>query len=561
MLFIKNILTAVLFFLLISCAVQKGPGGGPLDRMPPKVEFTSPASDSLNLPLNLDKIELRFSERMDQSSLNNNIYISPPLKFESEWDGWDELTLHLQDSLLPEKTYVVSIGAGAKDLQKNSMKESLQFAFSTGAVIDSGIIKGKIYHNEKNKIYNLFAYPLEDGTNIDPIKELPVYITQSGTSGIYSFTYLKLGLYRIIAVDDQNYNLLVDADQERIGITCRDVLLDSANHVSGGLNFQLTRSDTTAPQVISVRPPNRTTIQLRLSEPVKMPAAGEYFILDSLRQETVKVLGFSRDPEKNNIINFYTYPLDSLARYQFRIHSLTDTSGNITETLPLYSFSASTRKDTTSFKLLHFPKDSSKNLSPRAKVNMEFSRPVDTTSVKNAFLLTSAAGDTLPGRWSFPDLFKAAFMPLKFFITDSAYFSRINLAEIKDLYGESLADSTADYYFSIVPAREIGEISGEVISMLEHSAPVHLNIRPLTSRQPPVKIVVDKKKTFLVPYLTEGKYLIDGFIDLNRDGKFSAGRLLPFEYSEPFAFSKDTIEVRKRWEKSGIRFVIPEEGY
>jgi len=546
---------------LISCAVQKSPGGGPLDRTPPEIEYTNPASDSLGLPLHLERIDLRFSERMDQSSLNNNIYISPPLKFETEWDGWDELTLHLQDSLLPEKTYVVSIGAGARDLQKNSMKESLQFAFSTGTVIDSGSIKGKIFHKEKNKIYNLFAYDLSDSTAFNPLKNKPEYITQSGPSGDFNFTYLQLGRYRIMAVEDQNHNLLVDADYEKIGIPVKDVLLDSARHTASGLNFQLTKSDTTPPAVISLRSVYRTAVQLRLSEPVSLPAEGEYSIVDSLKQQPVNILGFSQDPEKNNIIHFYTDPLDSAARYQLYLKSLEDTSGNISSKLPLYMFSASAKDDTAGFRLLHHsPKDSSKNLSPRMKVSMEFSLPVDTASIKTACILVSAGGDTVSGNWKFPNLFMAEFKPTNFFKPDSSYSSVLNLSELRNLYNQSIADSVSDYYFSIVPAREMGEISGEAVIQSGETAPVHLNVRSLNSRQAPVEIILDRKNTFFVPYMREGKYLIDGFIDLNRDGRFSAGSLLPFKYSEPFVFGRDTIEVRKRWEKSGVRFAIPREG-
>ena len=68
--YFSHLLVLTLLGFALNCAMQKAPGGGPIDRTPPEVVFTLPAKDSLFIAPDLKQIEIRFSERMTRSSLN-----------------------------------------------------------------------------------------------------------------------------------------------------------------------------------------------------------------------------------------------------------------------------------------------------------------------------------------------------------------------------------------------------------------------------------------------------------------------------------------------------------
>ena len=175
----KIIFTSISYILclfLISCATKGAPSGGPVDREPPEVVNTFPTSDSLFVHKDLQYIEIEFSERMTESSLARSLFISPHLSFEIEWQDAETVQMLLTDSLIESQTYVISVGAEASDARQNKMKESFQFAFSTGGHIDRGSINGRIFDLEKNETAAAFAYILDDTSKFDPVNKQPFYI-------------------------------------------------------------------------------------------------------------------------------------------------------------------------------------------------------------------------------------------------------------------------------------------------------------------------------------------------------------------------------------------------
>jgi beta-lactam-binding protein with PASTA domain len=138
----KAIQLTLLFLILafLNCAKEGMPPGGPVDTTPPEVLSVSPKPFSTRVDLN-SKIEITLSERMSNKPTEESIFISPfPKKpFDYKWKG-KKLILSPPEPLLESKTYVVTIGTGARDLRNNHLSKSYTFAFSTGAGLDSGTI-------------------------------------------------------------------------------------------------------------------------------------------------------------------------------------------------------------------------------------------------------------------------------------------------------------------------------------------------------------------------------------------------------------------------------------
>ena len=57
------------------------------------------------------------------------------------------MIIELNDSLIKNQTYIISINRNLIDEHKVKIKQEIQLAFSTGEKIDHGSIKGKIYHS------------------------------------------------------------------------------------------------------------------------------------------------------------------------------------------------------------------------------------------------------------------------------------------------------------------------------------------------------------------------------------------------------------------------------
>jgi len=140
-----------LALLLSGCATRGAPGGGPPDKTGPEVVRTFPPADSVLVDSLLQYIEIEFSEPVLEGPFSQSLFVSPPLPFEIDWRDADVVRLMLQDTLRPQQTYVITIGAGTTDERDNKMKSSYSFAFSTGRKIDQGSINGKIYDLAENQ--------------------------------------------------------------------------------------------------------------------------------------------------------------------------------------------------------------------------------------------------------------------------------------------------------------------------------------------------------------------------------------------------------------------------
>ncbi len=527
-----------------------------MDKTPPKVIQTFPQSDSLNIPRTLDHIEIVFSERMNQATLAKNLFISPPLSYETDWEGWDAATLLLADTLQPERTYVISVATGMEDLHKNKMAESFQFAFSTGSKMDRNKIQGRVFFENIQHPFRIFAYELSDSLNFDPTKNKPDYISMAGIDGFFELNYMKNGQFRILAVDDRNGNLLLDANTESFGLTSRDVYLEGNNSSVLGLNFRITSMDTVAPAVQMVRPINDSYLQLRFSEPVLKPVVT---IHDSATGDILPVLKTEPNTEFKNILDIFTVRQDSGRTFRLDVPAVTDSAGNVSGSGYTFFFNGSLLVDTTIFRLKSFlPKDSTENSSPGVNVCLNFSRPVDSLSLMQAFHLWRTDSSEVKGKWNYRSAGEVCFVPLSPLQPDSSYRAWLDMKQVSDLWGKALADSQVSHYFSIVSSRELGSISGRVPGADSLSRPVYVQCHPLSKKGGWRTVEADKTGTFQFENLPEGKYKLRVFVDSDSNKTYSFGRLRPFRFAEPFRVLADTVRVRKRWESSDVYIPLPD---
>ncbi len=558
MYFSKFILLFIISFLIFSCAVQRPPSGGPVDRIPPEIITSEPVSGALNIPVTLNKIKIVFSERMKQSTVRNNLFISPPVKFSTDWKKGRILIVSLEDSLKPQQTYVLSVGSGLQDMHNNKMTHSFTLAFSTGDTIDQGQISGRIYGLKRSETFYVFAYLINDSIRFNPFKNKPDYVTLTGDKGDYILGYLKSGKYRVVGVEDRNHNLLLDAIMERFALSFRDVALHDSLNRFRGLNMQLAKLDTIPPILTAARARYQDLLVLRFSEPLALDSLTEISIADSLTNQPLRIKALAKAPKHDSWLELVTAAMDSSRIYRVKCQNLADSSGNRNPDTLITYFMSTTKKDTGIFKLLrHLPKDSAKNVRPETSVVFEFNQPVDGQQIKNNYRLQNKTGKPVPGQWRIKNLYHIEYHPNKPLKPDQTYQSILNLKGLKSYFGKTTKDSVSSHVFTIISQKELGEISGTIQPAISLNHPLILNVRSVRGKRFYKSLTIRKKHSFKFDYLPEGSYKIDGFIDLNENGKLDHGSLLPFKFCEPFEFMQDTIKVRKRWETSGVIFTLP----
>ncbi len=539
------------------CAGRGRPGGGPVDKIPPTVTATYPSPDSTGLDY-LEEIEIIFSERMNEGATGNSIFISPPLSYETDWSGGDELTLIINQSLAANQTYVITIGSGAMDTQKNRMSESYQFAFSTGQILDRGEIFGRVFDISSKDIYYVYAYKKTDPDSLNPTVVTADFLSQPGPEGNFWMKYLPQGSYRIFVVEDLNKNLLLDAAFERVGIPIRDADIDTTLKPVGPMNFRVTRIDTSVAEVSGARALNNRTVLLRINEVVETLGPELISIQDTLSGDSLRIINSSRNKDEYKQFFIYTMPQDSGDGYRVFVPMLNDTSGNVQTKLQVTDFVGSALRDTTTFTFLKiYPTDSLINLSLSASIDVEFSLPVDTQKVSTSFVCLDGDSVEIHGDWKWQNLSFGSFRPSGNFRPGEQYTYLFSTKHITSLWGDTLADTTYNRTFFTISEDEFGSISGNYQTNKSSEENIFVILQSLDKRKNSYKAVIDHEQNFHIQRIPEGQYKIGGFIDLDDNGKYSPGSLFPFSYSEPFNIKDDTLRVRKRWEFSDVNFNIP----
>lgn len=554
---VLHIAVSTYFLFNLNCASRGRPGGGPVDKTPPLIVGTEPRPDSTGLE-KLDKIEIFFSERMSENSVESSIFISPPLQYESDWSGGDKLTLALKDTLDSDQTYVITIGSGAMDMQKNRMADSYQFAFSTGTRLNRGEIFGHVFEISEKDIFYVYGYRIIDPDSLNPTIVKADFLSQPGPDGQYRLKYLPDGEYRVFVIEDQNKNLLLDLALERVGIPIKDVTVDTLTSPVGPLNFRITRIDTTRPEIAGARAVDNRTVLLRINEIVNMIFMDEVSIIDTLSEKSLPIINISRNKDEPKQFYLYTAVQDSGKGYRVYVNGLQDTSGNKQEKIQVAEFAASEINDTTRFELKRVePADSLKNAKLSTNIVLTFSLPVDSSGLTDGFLCLDKDSILVQGKWTWKNLSIGSFSQSGGFNPDQQYSVSINSKYLKSLWGDPLADSTYHRIFFMVSQDEFGIVTGNYGSTLPENTSIHINLISVERNKLTYQAIIKDQTNFQFEHVLEGRYTLGGFVDLDNNGKFSAGTLYPFTFSEPYVITNDTLRVRKRWEISDVSFSIP----
>lgn len=306
------ILLFAILFLAVNCAKISSPSGGPKDLDPPVVVNDEPRNGSANFTGN--SFTVTFNEYIVLNSITDKFMVSPPLaKNPQTTVRGKSLIVEFDEKLKDSTTYTFYFQDAIRDLNESNPINNYQFVFSTGPVVDSLSVAGKVYNSltleESPDQLVLMHKNLADTA---PRKELPVYITKTDKRGSFRINNVREGSYKLYALGDKNNNKRYDQPDETFAF------LDSVIVVNAITNDPSIMRDTI----------RQDSILLRDTIPVKRP--GEYILYTFTGPRKTQYLTSSVRNQAYSLIYTFALPLDT-ARFDIFIPGEKDNSYFIEE--------------------------------------------------------------------------------------------------------------------------------------------------------------------------------------------------------------------------------------
>lgn len=189
--------------LLASCANRgQGPQGGPRDSIPPVVMKETPLNGTLNFTGK--EIVVQFDEYIQLDNVQKNVLISPPQQTPPEVKAiGKKLSVVFQEDLIDSTTYTLDFGPAICDYNEKVPLEGYVFSFSTGDVIDSLAISGKLYDAATLNPMPFVMVGIHRNLSDSALSTIPfTRITRTDSEGNFIIHNIHAGTYRLYALND-----------------------------------------------------------------------------------------------------------------------------------------------------------------------------------------------------------------------------------------------------------------------------------------------------------------------------------------------------------------------
>ncbi len=543
--------------LVFGCAGQIEPGGGPIDTEPPAIVRTVP--DSAAIHVRTPMVELDFSKYVDRLSVQQSIFVSPYAgQLEFDWSG-TSVRITFSDSLRRNTTYVVNVGTDVKDLHAgNKMAHGFSLAFATGDSIDRGTIVGRVFDERPDGVM-VFAYRLDEihADTLDPTHTKPDYIQQTGRDGTFELSHLAFGHYRVIAVRDEYRDLVYDRQVDAFGVWRSDIALSDARPDVSGLQFRMTKEDTTKPFLTAARNIGDRTLLIHVSEPLDTASfsSARLSVLDTLTRRLLPLDSWYVDAARPSDFGIITAaPVDSGRAYRVMAAGLLDLARNPIDSVHgAVDFTATNEPDTLRPNVRTAFADSATTVPIDSAITLTFSKRAVPAPMMHAVGLVDSTGHAVPISLAWLGGLTLAASPTRPLLIGAWYQLSVTLDSLRDVAGNRYRDSTFVLHFRTTDYRSTGSLEGIVRTDTSVHAPLWITANTI-DQTPPIKRTIRRNGPgpFSIERLPQGKWTLEGFVDVGRSGTYDFGQPFPFKPSAPFGVSSDTVKVRARWGVQGV---------
>ncbi len=225
---LANTYLKALVFLIVciyGCASMRNPEGGPIDKTPPKVLKMEPKDLTTNF--NSPKVVITFDEYFNIQNEAKEFSVSPEQEQPPilKKDG-KKLEIIFQDSLEKNTTYTLNFGKAIVDINESNALKNLTYAFSTGPLLDSLSISGKVTNLLTGKPEfdaTVFIIPLSRDSIFG--KKKASISTSTDSSGTYTLKNLKKDTYKIYALKETAGDKIYQQRTDEIGFIKEPIVL------------------------------------------------------------------------------------------------------------------------------------------------------------------------------------------------------------------------------------------------------------------------------------------------------------------------------------------------
>jgi hypothetical protein len=196
------------------CASDRPPSGGPADNTPLRILSSETRHSKAGLPA--CTVHVTFSHPVSGRELLKSLVFAPAIgNYDVSVTG-RTAEIRIYEPLKPAVTYRVILNKYMRDGRGRNLDNTGSIAFSTGTVLDQGVIAGTVYHHNLTPAPEalLLAYATNRGTE-------PDYLVQAGADGSFRLENLAEGRYLVYAVNDLNQNLRFDRASESVALADR----------------------------------------------------------------------------------------------------------------------------------------------------------------------------------------------------------------------------------------------------------------------------------------------------------------------------------------------------
>ncbi len=519
------------------CATPVAPSGGPPDTTPPSLVASLPAAGATRVADGT--VRLTFSERLAAASAARAVTVTPsgdaPPRVRV--DGRD-VVVELP-ALRDSTTYVVTVGTDLADARNVRLTAPLTLAFATGDRLDAGQIAGLVRTPTAGAPaagLAVWAYAAVDTTaRPDPSAVAPDYRSETGADGRFRLGFLRPGLYRVVAVADDNRSGRAELG-DSFAVTPSPWVRADTSADATPLALFVARVDTTAPAVRSVRALTNRRLAVRFSEAVVLRAdAGGWTAEDSLSGATLPLRPYQTGPTEIAAVAMAPLPADARLRLASR-DAVADSSGNALAPFVRSVATAGASPDTLTARVAAWvpaaPADSVRTLAAGAWPGARFTVPPDSSALR----LLDAGGATIATRAESDDGVTVRLVPLAAVAEGTVLTLRV---------GDGAAAPSRRY--RIAEASETGGIVGTVPGVEGEAAQIVVEATRVGGREA-VTVDAGADGRFAFERLAPGRYRLRLWADRDGDGRWSGGRLAPYVAPEPLVLVAEPVAVRARWE-------------
>ena len=199
----SRILLIIAIITLNNCASVRNPEGGPIDEISPTLISTNPQTLTRITPK--QKVTIRFSEYLKESSIKNSIQVYPMdgEKIKYEFRG-DKIDVMLPENLNNKMTYMIMFDTGLLDEHSIPIEHDVSIPFTMSSELDTRSIEGHVYGDFDKSTILLWRGNLDRATMLDTD---PDYIANTNDDNKFTFNYLPEGEFSVLAVQQYGSNI------------------------------------------------------------------------------------------------------------------------------------------------------------------------------------------------------------------------------------------------------------------------------------------------------------------------------------------------------------------